>query len=203
MQPQPNENYNKNHNSKLTVEEYVKLEQETNQKYEFHDGQVYAMAGGTYNHNTISGNIFSSINEFLRGKSCQIMNSEMKLYLESNDTYVYPDSMIICGELERAEHLKDAFKNPVVIIEVLSESTASYDRGSKFGFYRQIRSLRHYILIEQTEVKIDVFSRQSPTSLWDIRGIEGLENNLELVISETETLSIPLRNIYDRITFEK
>jgi len=156
MQPQPDKNYN----SKLTVEEYVKLEQDTDQKHEFHDGQVYAMAGGTDNHNTITMNISAEIYVSLKGKNCKIKNSETKLYLEDNNRYVYPDAMIICGEQQKAENLKDAFTNPVVIIEVLSKSTQGYDRGTKFGYYRQVRSLRHYVLIEQTEVKIDVFSRQ-------------------------------------------
>ncbi len=198
MQPQIDKNYN----SKLTVEEYVKLEQETNQKYEFHDGQVYAMAGGTDNHNTITLNISTEIHNRLKGKECRIKNNETKLYLENKNKYVYPDAMIICGEQEKAKNLKDAFTNPVVIIEVLSESTQGYDRGDKFGFYRAIHSLRHYVLIEQKEVKIDVFSRKSSTSLWNIQTIEGLESNLELEISETKTLTISLKDIYYDVVFE-
>lgn len=197
MQPQINENY------KLTVEEYVNLEQETNQKYEFHDGYVYAMAGGTEQHNAILVNMYGEIYGALKGKECKLKSSETKLWLENNNKYVYPDAMIICGEQIKAENIKDAFTNPIVIIEVLSKSTSSYDRGDKFGFYRQVRSLRHYVLIEQEKVKIDIFSRQSPTSLWDIRSLEGLENNLELVLSEDEILTISLKDIYNDIVFEK
>lgn len=186
----------------LTLEEYLQLEKETKQKYEYYNGYVYAMAGGTYEHNTITGNIFSEINQKLKGKSCQIMNSDTKLYLERNNNYVYPDAMIICGEKEKAANHKDAFKNPVVIIEVLSESTEAYDRGDKFELYRQIPSLCHYVLAKQDEAKIDIYSRQNPASLWNIQTIQDLESSLELVISETETLNIPLRDIYDRIVFE-
>jgi len=198
MQPQINKEYN----SKLTVEEYVELEQDTNQKYEFHDGYVYAMAGGTDNHNTITLNISTEIHNRLKGKKCRIKNSETKLWLEDKNKYVYPDAMIICGKQEESENLKDAFTNPVVIIEVLSKSTQGYDRGDKFGFYRAVRSLRHYVLIEQKEAKIDIFSRKSATSLWDIQTIEGLESNLELEISETETLIISLKDIYYDVVFE-
>jgi Uma2 family endonuclease len=198
MQPQIDKNYN----SKLTVEEYVKLEQDTNQKYEFHDGQVYAMAGGTDEHNTIMVNISTELQNRLKGKGCRLKNSETKLWLENKNKYVYPDMMIICGEQEKAKNLKDAFTNPVVIIEVLSKSTQGYDRGDKFGFYRAVRSLRHYVLIEQKEAKIDIFSRKSSTSLWDIQTIEGLESNLKLEISETETLIIPLKDIYYDVVFE-
>ena len=198
MQPQINKEYN----SKLTVEEYVELEQDTNQKYEFHDGYVYAMAGGTDNHNTITLNISTEIHNRLKGKKCRIKNSETKLWLEDKNKYVYPDAMIICGKQEESENLKDAFTNPVVIIEVLSDSTQGYDRGDKFGFYRAVRSLRHYVLIEQKEAKIDIFSRKSATSLWNIQTIEGLESNLELEIWETETLIISLKDIYYDVVFE-
>jgi Uma2 family endonuclease len=199
MQPQINNDYN----SKLTVEEYVKLEQDTNQKYEFHDGYVYAMAGGTDNHNTIIMNISAEIYASLKGKDFRIKNSETKLWLENKNKYVYPDAMIICGEQEKAKNLKDAFTNPVVIIEVLSDSSVAYDRGDKFGFYRAVRSLRHYVLVEQKEAKMDIYSRKSATSLWDIQTIEGLESNLELEISETETLIISLKDIYYDVVFEK
>lgn len=188
---------------KLTIEEYIKLEQEAQQKYEFHNGYVYAMAGGTDSHNTITMNISGEIYAALKVKDCKIKNSDTKLYLENNNKFVYPDAMIICGKQEESEKLKDAFTNPIVIIEVLSESTGSYDRGDKFGFYRQIPSLRHYILIEQDKIKIDIFSRQSSTSLWDIRSLENIENNLELAISDTFVLSISLKDIFNDVIFEE
>ena len=189
--------------SRLTLEDYLQLEKDTNEKYEYYNGYVEAMAGGSYEHNTINGNIFSDINTKLKGKSCQIMNSDTKLYLENSNTYFYPDAMIICGEREQLDKYTGAFKNPVVIIEVLSKSTEAFDRGDKFDFYRQLPSLRHYVLVKQDEAKIQVYSRQSPTSLWNIRVIEGLESSLDLVISENETLNVPLIDIYDRIVFEK
>ncbi len=199
MQPQINYPLNE----KLTLEEYLQLEQDNDQKYEYHDGYTYAMAGGTDNHNTITMNISGEIYVALRDKQCQIKNNDTKLWIESNNTYYYPDAMVFCGKPEESEHLKDAFTNPVVIIEVLSKSTQANDRGDKFRLYTQIPSLRHYVLIEQDKVQIDIYSRKSPTSLWDIRFLSSLENNLELAISETETLSIPLSRIYDRIEFEK
>ena len=187
--------------TRLSTSEYIALEQETGEKYEYYNGYVYAMAGGSYEHNTVSGNIFSEINMKLKGKSCQIMNSDTKLYVESSNTYFYPDAMIICGKKEEAENLKGAFKNPVVIIEVLSESTEAFDRGDKFDLYRTLPSLRHYVLVKQTEAKVQVYSRQSPTALWNIRTIEGLENVLDVELSESLKLEIPLSDIYDRIEF--
>lgn len=188
---------------RLTPDLYLQLEQETGQKYEYYDGWIYAMAGGSYEHNTISGNLFSEINQRLKGRKCQIMNSDTKLYLTQSNAYVYPDAMIICGERKRAEGLQDAFTNPVVVIEVLSDSTEAYDRGDKFGLYRKISTLRHYVLVKQDEAKIDLYSRQSPTSLWNIQTLEGLESVLELALSETEVVQVPLKEIYDRIVFER
>ncbi len=188
--------------TRLTLQGYLQLEEDTHQKYEYYDGYVYAMAGGTYQHNTITTNILTEINQRLKGKQCQIMNSDTKLYLEKSNAYVYPDAMIICGKKKSAENYQDAFTNPVVIIEVLSKSTEAYDRGDKFGLYRKINTLRHYVLVKQDEVKIDLYSRQSPTSLWNIQTIEGLESTLELALSETEVLKIPLSEMYDRIEFE-
>lgn len=187
--------------TRLSTSEYISLEQETGEKYEYYNGYVYAMAGGSYEHNTVSGNIFSEINIKLKGKSCQIMNSDTKLYVESSNTYFYPDAMIICGEKEEVKNLKAAFKNPVVIIEVLSESTEAFDRGDKFDLYRALSSLRHYVLVKQSEPKVQVYSRQSPTALWNIRTIEGLESVLDVELSESLTLEIPLSDIYDRIEF--
>jgi Uma2 family endonuclease len=102
-----------------------------------------------------------------------------------------------------AKEYKEAIINPAIIVEVLSESTKVYDRGDKFNLYRAVSSLRHYVLIEQDKVQIDIYSRKSLTSLWDIRFLSSLENNLELELSETEKLTIPLSRIYDRIEFEK
>lgn len=189
--------------SRLSLEDYLQLEEETNQKYEYYNGYVEVMAGGSYEHNTITMNISTEINIRLKGKQCQIMNSDTKLYLENSNSYLYPDAMIFCGEKEKAENYKDAFKNPVVIIEVLSKSTEAFDRGDKFDLYRQLPSLRHYVLVKQDEAKIQIYSRQSPTALWNIQTIEGIESSLELVISETITLNIPFIDIYDRIVFEK
>lgn len=191
----------KNYNSKLTVEEYVKLEQETNQKYEYYDGEVYSMAGGTSAHSRITMNVSARIHLALLDKECEVMNSDTKIFLEHKNNYVYPDAMILCNA-EESENVKGAFTNPVVIIEVLSKSTESYDRGGKFRLYTQIPSLRYYILIEQDAAQIDVYSRKNSTSLWSLQFITGLENNLELIISEREILSIPLNRIYDRVVFE-
>ncbi len=198
MQPQIDKNYN----SKLTLKKYLELEQETNQKYEYYDGDVYAMAGGTSAHGRISRNVLGEVYIALRDKKCEVMNSDTKISLEYKNSYVYPDAMILCNA-EESSTVKGAFTNPIVIIEVLSKSTASYDRGGKFRLYSQIPSLCYYVLIEQSTPQIDVYSRKNHTSLWSLQFITGLESNLELIISENENIIIPLTRIYDRVVFEE
>jgi len=199
MQPQVNYPLNE----KLTLEEYLKLEQENDQKYEYYDGQAYAMAGGSFNHNIINGNIYTDVNMALRGKKCTAMNSDTKLFIESKNSYVYPDLMVVCGELESSENYTDALINPVIVVEVVSKSTEAHDRSDKFKLYRTVSTLRYYVLIKQDKVQIDVYSRKTLTSLWSIQTIEGVDKSLELIISPIETLIIPLKNIYDKVVFEK
>ncbi len=198
---QPQEKYPLN--EKLTLKEYLQLEQDNDQKYEYYDGYAYAMAGGSFNHNIINTNITTDINIALRGKECTAMNSDTKLYIDSSNSYVYPDLMVACGDLEAAENHTDALTNPVIIIEVLSKSTEANDRGDKFKLYRTVSTLRYYVLIKQDKVQVEIYHRKSSTSLWSIQTIEGINKSLELILSDTETLLIPLKNIYDKVKFEK
>ena len=136
---------------KLSVQEYLKQEIESSTKYEYHDGRIYAHAGGTLNHGLISGNAQLEIGIQLKNKkgNCIPFNSDVKLFIESSNSYVYPDTMVICGAIENAQEHKDSVVNLILIVEVLSKSTADYDRGDKFYLYRQIPSFREYVLIEQ------------------------------------------------------
>ena len=201
-------------NEKLTLEEYLRLEEENHQKYEYHDGHVYAMSGGSIPHSLIGGNIFGEIRDKLKGKPCKPINNDMKLWLKHKNRYHYPDCMVVCGKFELGENHKDSITNPVVVIEVLSKSTEGYDRGDKFQAYRQLSSLRHYVLISQEEPQIEVFSRRKDlqitkndneidTSLWKITTLTGLDKTLSLVLSPTEKIEILLKDIYLDVEFEE
>lgn len=201
-------------NEKLTVEEYLRLEEENHQKYEYHDGHVYAMSGGSISHSLIGTNVTSEIYIALKGKPCKSINNDMKLWVKPNNAYYYPDCMIVCGKFEVADNHEEAIKNPVVIIEVLSKSTEGYDRGDKFKAYRQISSLRHYVLIEQDKPQIEIFSRredlqnednnnETNPSIWKITTLEGLDKILSLELMPHEKIEIPLQAIYEDIEFEK
>ena len=126
--------------NKVSLEDYIRIEQESNTKYEYHDGTIYAMAGGSDNHTELLGNIFFELRSALKqkGKPCRAFNSEMKLHIEEFNKYLYPDAMVVCGEVQKPNENTSGITNPLVIVEVLSDSTEAYDRGDKFFFYKHI-----------------------------------------------------------------
>lgn len=178
----------------LTVEEYLKIERESNVKYQYHDGYIYAMADGTINHSRISINIAGEIRDSLKkNKSgCEILNSDVKLYLSKRNKYLYPDNMVVCGDIIESKDLANSVTNPTLIIEVLSKSNAGYDQGEKFVFYKEIESLEEYIMIDQEEVQVHIYTRKSP-ELWKIISIEGMDKML--TISSLD-IDVALSDIY-------
>ncbi|MFK7848322.1 MAG: Uma2 family endonuclease [Rhodothermales bacterium] len=182
----------------LSLTEYTAIEQETGIRYEFHDGHIYAMAGGTLNHGLICGNIFGELRSSLQGADCTALSSEIKLRIAQTNSYVYPDAMAVCGGLEAEKEEIGAISNPTVIVEVLSKTSSNYDRGDKFYFYRTIESLQQYVLIEQEKALVEVFSRKA--GLWEIRRFAGMEQNLEL---HSLDRVIPLALIYQSVSFKE
>ncbi len=167
---------------KLTVQEYIQQEIDTGTKYEYHDGKIYALSGGTLNHGLISGNAYAELRIQLKTKdsNCLPFNSDVKLFIDATKSFVYPDSMVICGDIEESKQDKNAVTNPILIIEVLSKSTAEYDRGDKFYLYRQIPSFREYVLIEQKKYVVDVHYKDEHSDLWRIIRYEGLDKKVKL-----------------------
>ena len=182
----------------LTVAEYIKIEEETQTKHEYHNGIIIAMSGGTIEHGIISGNTYGEIKFALRkkGSRCKAINNDVKLHIESLNKYVYPDVMVVCDKIERSSEEQYGIINPAVIVEVLSKSTESYDRGDKFYMYRQIPTLKEYILIDQYKAQVEVFSRQK--QLWNIKRINGIDEILEI---PSIGISILMKNIYEDIIF--
>lgn len=183
-------------NARVSVEEYLAIEQQNNLRYEFHNGELFAMAGGTYAHGRISGNVFGQLFARLAAGDCEVINSEIKLYISTEHRFLYPDAMVICGGVEHSEIERNAVTNPVVIIEVLSKGTADYDRGDKFYFYRQLPSLKEYILMEQDIAVIDCYQRHG--DLWKISRVEGLEETLHIPSLD---IAVPFKEIYQNVTF--
>lgn len=180
---------------KITIPEYINLEQTSATKYEFHDGEVFAMAGGTYNHGLLCGNIYTELRNGINtnGKNCKPLSSEIKLHIKSKNSFVHPDAMVVCGEVEKSKEDGNAITNPTLIVEVLSKSTAEYDRGDKFHLYRQIPSLKEYVLISQVKPVVEVFYKPTNSDLWRITRHEGLD---EMIMIASLGFEIKMQDLY-------
>lgn len=142
---------------KFTIEEYLAMEEAATEKHEYYKGEIFSMSGAKLPHNIIFKNLFGEIGIRLKGKKCQPFGSDMRVHIKANTLFTYPDISIICGEPETLDNDNWNVLNPAVIIEILSPSTKNYDRGEKFKLYRDIFTLREYILVD-SEVFISKYS---------------------------------------------
>ncbi len=150
MSVQPNPYYR--------FEDYLAVERETRDvKYEYVAGEVFAMTGASFNHNLITANVIGELRNRLKAKPCSILANDMRLRIESADACLYPDMMVVCDPPAFLGQRRDVITNPMVVVEVISPSTEGYDRGGKFVLYRSLPSLRHYVLIAQERLGVDVF----------------------------------------------
>jgi Uma2 family endonuclease len=178
-----------------TREEYLTLEATSQEKHEFYHGEIFAMAGGTFNHAEISGNVYSTLRTKLRNQPCRPTNSDMRIGTPSG-LMTYPDVAIFCGQPELIDNQRTLL-NPVVIIEVLSPSTRGYDQGDKFRLYRSIATFRAYLLIDSECVHLQQFHR-SAAHEWILHEYTDLTEIIYLC-SIDESLS--LAEIYENIHF--
>ena len=164
---------------RLTEAEYLALERAAvDVKSEFYDGEMFAMSGATRGHSRISTNLAIEFGNKLRGHRCQPFNADLRVKIETSGLYTYPDLSVVCGEDQHVDDEKDTLTNPTLIVEVLSPSTENYDRGRKFEHYRQIPSLKEYLLVSQDQPRIEQFIRQS--NQWVLRDAVGLKTKLVL-----------------------
>jgi Uma2 family endonuclease len=181
--------YNKKH---LTIEEYLQYERSSEQKHEFYNGEVFAMAGAGARHNKIFSNFFIALGIALEGKPCQPYGSDMRIHIPENSLFTYPDISIICGDRIPSEEDENTFIRPSVLIEILSPSTQDYDRGGKFKLYRDIPTLKEYILIDSESINIEIF-RVNVRLHWELEEYKDLTATLK--ISSLE-VALPLAKIY-------
>ena len=179
----------------FTPEEYLALERIAHCKNEYLDGQIIAMAGASSEHNLIVGDIFYGLYPELRQRGCLVYTSDMRVRPSPRDAYVYPDVVVVCGEPQFEDEAFDTLLNPIVIVEVLSPSTEAYDRGEKFTRYKQLPSLKEYVLVSQDNVHVEHHRRHG--AQWILSHYRTLEEVLPLSSIECE---VPLRDIYARIT---
>ena len=168
-----------------TIAEYLENEEKSLEKHEFHNGEVLAMSGGTINHSLIGSNITGELRNAVRGKGCKTFNSDAKVYIDTLNHFVYPDATVVCGKVETSEKDANALSNPLLVVEVLSESTGDYDRGEMFRKYRTLTSFREYVLIDQYQPIVDVLYRMEDNS-WKMVTIIGLDKTVYLNSLECE-----------------
>ena len=178
----------------LTPEEYLAWERKQPFKNEYHNGQIIAMSGASRWHNRITLDTATQLNIQLMESDCEVFAGDMRVRTDPTVSYFYPDVIVVCDEPRFEDDTFDTLLNPIVVIEVLSPSTAAYDRGEKFESYKQLASLQEYILVSQDSVRVEHYCRQR--THWIHNVFQRLEDMLPLVSIECE---VPLRAIYRRV----
>ncbi|QVL48758.1 MAG: Uma2 family endonuclease [Thiocapsa sp.] len=179
-------------------EDYLAVERESiDVKHEYVAGQVFAMTGGSYEHSLIAANVTRRLGNHLDGGPCTVLTSDMRIRIETADVCAYPDVSVICDAPVFHDERRDVLTNPVLIAEVLSPSTEAYDRGGKFALYRRLPSLRHYLLIAQDQVAVDVFTRQ-PDGRWLL---DAYADPQAEILLEALDCRLSVRELYDRVVF--
>ena len=149
----------------MSPQEYLEWEEKQPIKYEYINGEVFAMTGGTIPHNAIAVNLTTGLKNHLRGGSCRVYSADAKVGVSENGPYHYPDVMVTCDERDR--RAIEAIYHPCLIVEVLSPSTESFDRGKKFKHYRRISTLREYVLIDAEQMNVEIF-RLNDRGIWEL-----------------------------------
>jgi len=172
-----------------TPEEYLAWERLQPEKHEFHGGEVFAMAGATFEHNQIVINVGAELRSALREKPCRVCASNLRVKIQATGLYTYPDVSVVCGRPEFEDDKRDTLLNPLVLVEVLSDSTEDYDRGTKLTNYRTITSFRDYVLLSTDRVLVEYSTRKDDGS-WVLRELRAGERftiesvGVELAVDE-------------------
>lgn len=181
-----------------TPEKYLELEIQSQERNEYINGEIIPMTGGMPNHNLIIGNISAALNFALKRQPYWVFVTDQRLWIPQRRIYTYPDIMVVQGQIELQTGRKDTITNPLVIVEVLSKSTQSYDQGEKFKFYRTILGFQEYLLIDQYSIHIEQYYKIE-SHQWIFSELEGEDTLLKL---STIPFEISLADIYDKVSFE-
>ncbi len=169
-----------------TIEEWQAIEEKTGEKFEYHEGRLVhrqAMAGGTFGHSLISGNVMYVLGGGVREREkhaessihCGVHTGDLLIKIKSTDSYLYPDAAVVCGKPQYDTRVKSAISNPLIVVEVLSPSSASYDHNEKFEYYGELDSIREYVLVSQDKPYVQVRSRREAGGPWFITFVKTLD----------------------------
>jgi Uma2 family endonuclease len=161
----------------LSPDEYLAHERQAETRSEYVDGFVVAMSGGSEAHNVISANLVTLLNVHVRNEPCRVFTSDMKVHRADSQRFFYPDVSVVCGESVFRDDQRDVLMNPILVIEVLSDDTENYDRGTKFTSYIRLTSLIEYVLVSQHAPVVEHYVRQGPDD-WLYTRIEGLDQSI-------------------------
>ena len=144
---------------RMTREEYLAFEETAEERHEWYKNEAFAMSGGTRNNSLLASNVLFALRSALRGSDCLVFQSDLRVQVQAEGLYTYPDITVVCGGEQYETEKQTTLLNPTLIVEVLSESTERYDRGRKFAFYRAIPSLQAYVLVAQDRASVEVFRK--------------------------------------------
>jgi Uma2 family endonuclease len=178
----------------MSVEEYFAWELTQQERHEFWDGEVVAMSGGTKKHNRVAINWVQQLNAAIGDRDCEVYISDVKVQVQANRKYFYPDVVMTCDQRDQDAQL---VQYPCLIVEVLSPSTESVDRGTKFTYYRRFTALREYILIQPEQPIVEVFSRNQADK-WELAEY-GIDDVIQL---ESIGCAIAVKDLYDRVSLK-
>ena len=181
---------------RYNLDEYRAIEEKAEGRSEYRDGEIVPMPGGSLNHSRISGNIFAFLKFINRDTQFEPINSDLRLWIPDFRRGLYPDVMVFNGEPQLNGDRSDEVLNPTLIVEVLSPSTADYDRESKFRMYRSIKSFSEYLLVEQDEPFVERYSKQAQG--WLLSDFNNLEQSIPL---ESVGVELPITEIYRGVVF--
>jgi len=193
---EPALSYNKQY---YTIEEYLEMERASDVKHEYYQGEIFAMAGASPRHNFIFSNIFREMSMQLKNSPCHPFGSDMRMHIPENKLFTYPDISIYCGDPTTTNIDEDTVIQPTIIIEILLESTRDYDRGTKFNLYRDIPTLKEYVLIDTENIGVEIF-RINTDNHWVLEEYKTLQQIVQL---PTVGVSVSMQDIYNGTSLVK
>lgn len=179
----------------VTQQDYLAFERSALDKHEYYKGEIFAMSSASFKHNLIETNLRRALGNFLQDKDCNEFGSNQRIHIPSNTLYTYPDIIVLCDDPAFVDDEFDTITNPSVIIEILSPSTANYDRGAKFDLYREITSLHEYLLVDSTTIHAVLYVKNDDNT-WTLSEKKDLDQSLTI---PSINCTIGIRDIYNGV----